>query len=298
MFADYRSLVLQDYAEKKVANKISQRLVHPTSAKLKEECKAVCSERFLRKDDNILRTFFGQSGDAKITLQAIERCETDKFKPLANFLKRLTNNTDDKNIELLAWLIDFQPRPYEFGKKYTNRAEMPDIDKEGIPGEGDKKEESSPEEAGDDREKEKITTIPKITSGISTSNSKIKIAVIAAVILTFIGMFIYWLWSSKASTIVLTGNERCMYWAGDHYQAISCSQKLGDTLVVALDSVKLNNFKRITDPDTITQKSKGVVWYVKVKGNIEFYTSGGYHPVDPQLRLKPITDYIINKYIH
>jgi len=41
----------------------------------------------------------------------------------------------------------------------------------------------------------------------------------------------------------------------------------------------------------------GYVWYVKLNGTIEFYTAEGYHPVRRELRLLPITLYMINKHI-
>jgi hypothetical protein len=89
-----------------------------------------------------------------------------------------------------------------------------------------------------------------------------------------------------------------MYWAKDHFQPIPCTQKVPNTLVVALDTVKVKNFKRITRPDTITNRAKGSVWYSKIDNEIEFFTADGEHPVVIGRRLKPITDYIIDKYIH
>jgi hypothetical protein len=49
---------------------------------------------------------------------SIRKFDTDKFKPLGNFIKRNTADTEDKNVELLAWLIGYEPRPYEYGKSY------------------------------------------------------------------------------------------------------------------------------------------------------------------------------------
>ncbi len=88
-----------------------------------------------------------------------------------------------------------------------------------------------------------------------------------------------------------------MFWDEDHYQPISCKQH-GDTLVVALDSNKLVHFRKITQPDTITTNAIGTIWYVKYRKGYEFYTADGYHPIDPQLRLRPITEYIIRNHIH
>lgn len=59
----------------------------------------------------MLRSFLEKPDNEDISESAIRRFDPDKFKPLNNFLKKGTN-TDLKNIELLAWLIDFRPRPY------------------------------------------------------------------------------------------------------------------------------------------------------------------------------------------
>jgi hypothetical protein len=94
------------------------------------------------------------------------------------------------------------------------------------------------------------------------------------------------------------GNGGCMYWADDHFQPIPCDQKLPNTLVVALDTTRVKNFKKITCPDTITRLAIGSVWYSKIDNKIEFFTADGKHPVFINRRLKPVTDYIIEKYVH
>ncbi|MBV4359924.1 hypothetical protein [Pinibacter aurantiacus] len=227
MFIDYKNLVFKDYQQKKLANAIPLNLMYPTSAKIKAECMAACELRFNKKDEKSLKTFFGQYDGKAGCLKAIAKCATDKFKPLANFLKAATADTAIKNIELLAWLIDFRLRPFEFGKKY------------------------------DANEYEHSIEIPNVTEDL----------------------------------------EKYMYWNGDHFEAITCSQNPGNSILVPFDDVKLSGFKKITNPETITLKAKGRVWYAKVKGGIEFFTSEGPHPTDQQLRLKPISDYIIKKYI-
>ena len=40
------------------------------------------------------------------------------FRPVVNFMLRKTKKPDEKVIELLAWLINFEPRPFNYGKKY------------------------------------------------------------------------------------------------------------------------------------------------------------------------------------
>jgi hypothetical protein len=87
-----------------------------------------------------------------------------------------------------------------------------------------------------------------------------------------------------------------MYWTGDHYQSSSCNIKLGDTALIAFDEQKAL-LKKISRPDTISYKAIGRVWYVKIDSDIEHYTSSGFHPIDTRKKLKPITKYIIDKYI-
>jgi hypothetical protein len=296
MFADYKSLVFLDYQRKMAANALSLNLIRPTSARLKAECLSACDERYLRKDEKALKAFFGQGSERVSCLQAIGRCETDRFKPLVNFLRKPTIKTEDKNIELLAWLIDFEHRPYELGRKYeSNSLRDPGIKKEELQENCNEKEEDSIRQSEENREK----TMPfQIGSDQAGTKLKIRNIIVVGMMFASISVVIYWIWNNKKSTVALSGHEACMYWAGDHYQQVSCNQKIENTLVIALDSEKINHFRKITQPDTITQRSKGIVWYVKVNGNIEFYTSGGDHPVHSELRLRPITDYIIRKYIH
>lgn len=302
MYPDYQSLVLKAYQAKKAENTLSLRLRSPSPAQIRDECIAVCAERYRAKDEPVLRTFFGKRDDPAGYIQAIKKHDTDRFKPLINYLRGQVLKTDQKNIELLAWLINFEPRPFQWGKKYDAGEAKPEDGEEEKAGVEEEKEEDKEEVAtgGDDdsgRSPEVMTMFQRI-SGKPAPVSKNRIFITLSFLIIFIGGGAYWLLSRRAPKIVLTGKESCMYWAGDHYQPVSCNQKFKDTLIVALDSMKLLYFKKITRPDTITGMAKGHVWYVKVEEGIEFYTSDGYHPVYHQKRLRPLTDYIIYKYVH
>ncbi|HMR81969.1 MAG TPA: hypothetical protein PKE30_02520 [Niabella sp.] len=119
MFDVYQELVLRFYLRKQQENDLSLNLVNPTPAKIKKQCEAVCSKKFSRKDGRVLEAFFGEGNDQAVILKAIRRCDADRFKPLIKFLRKETAATSENNIELLAWLIDFNPRPFELGKDYT-----------------------------------------------------------------------------------------------------------------------------------------------------------------------------------
>jgi len=273
LFADYITLVLADYQQKKLAGLLPLELIEPSPARLRDGCLAVYNERYERKDERALERFFGKAADSKSRLQSIARCDIDKFRPLVNYLKDPTINTDPKNIELLAWLIDYKERPH--GSK-------PPFDPEPDPKEpvSTGKNEDGPGVASKDRRVKKLTIIITIT-----------IALASIIVYRFLQQ------PARTFPSIPPGTQACMFWADDHYQPVSCNQKLGDTVVIALDSEKLAHFRKIDRPDTITEAAKGHVWYCRYRGSYEFYTDSGYHPLDPNLRLRPITSYIITRHV-
>src|SRR5882757_1800934 len=113
---DYIKLVIEAYKKKRSNTDLSLSLAQSTPAKIKRECLYVYKERYDKTDEQLLRTFFGSAEHGRHFLQLIRGFDADKFKPLDNYLKGITEKTDDKNVELLAWLIDFQHRPYVFDK--------------------------------------------------------------------------------------------------------------------------------------------------------------------------------------
>jgi hypothetical protein len=275
---DYRSYVLAEYERKKAAGDLSHRIRDLTPAKLKEECEVVCKERYDSKDAKALEAFFKYVGDKDACLQAIGKCDIDKFRPLVNFLKGSTSSPDPKIVELLAWLIDFKPRPLESAKKaHIDRPDLPAAKRDESPKDGDE--------------------MPAATvSAKPLSAFRAKKVIIAAVLLLLGALGLYWAWPGKI--FVSTGPQGCMYWVGDHYQQISCSQKPGDTLVIPLDSERLLHFKKITRPDTITENALGSIWCVKFQGAYECYTSPGYHPIDTSLKLRLLNDFVLINHIH
>lgn len=113
MYQDYLNDIIRHYRAGERNGDIPQRLIQPTPGSIKDECLSACEVRFQKKDLRTLTAFFKVGSDQGAILRAIHRCDRDRFRPLVNFLKGATNNTDDLNIELLAWLIDFPQRPFK-----------------------------------------------------------------------------------------------------------------------------------------------------------------------------------------
>ncbi len=329
MFDDYERLVLMDYQRKKNNGELPLSLVLPTPARFKSECEKVCTERFQKKDEKVIRDFFGKSGDQKVCLQAIQLCKPDKFKPLINFLNGETSKTDEKNIQLLAWLIDLPHRPFDYTKDYTALIEMQaevELAVEGVGVDVSTLPEDSQTvscEEGNVFTEDQVHTMrsdantvakeiierPVYNGRLSGTDDAVRISerhivgvrkkrrlrnvAMVGVLLAVAGASGLW-WRHATPQ----ENGGCMYWAKDHFQPIPCHQSIPNTLVVALDTTRMKNFKKITRPDTITNRAKGRVWYSKINNEIEFFTAEGEHPVVLGRRLKPVSDYIINKYAH
>ncbi len=306
MFPDYTALVLADYNSKKEEDRLSLALLIPSPGKLKDECLKICRARFSKRDGRVLEAFFGNADDVKSSLQAIDKCPLGKFKALQNFINTKTSDPDPKVVELLAWLIDFDQRPYELGKKYHPNYSVTRLAKDeekvktelGI-GTGDAEENEN------SRASPVTGEVPGPSNPLSATISKYKpsrkkvITGLVVVAIVLAGATFFLKKDEKPFRVSLTGHEACMYWTGDHYQPISCSQKVKDTLVVALDSARLMGFKRIMQEDTITSKSIGIVWYARLKGQIEYYTSegNGNHPVDLGTPLHRLTPYMLKTHI-
>ena len=127
-------------------------------------------------------------------------------------------------------------------------------------------------------------------------------APVVLLVLTLTGA-VYWLWPKSPvkpapASVSAIVPGKYMYWAGNNYLPCPHGQLHGDTPVVALDSFKLAGFKKINDWSTLSASSIKKVWYAKVNGKIEVYTVAGFHPVDTNKRLLPLSRWILDKHIH
>ena len=288
MFSTYKQAVLATYRNQKITGSLPLRLTSMTPRNIQEELIQYLTERYDPiRDKKTLSVFFGEQECASEYVRIVSRTEVDKFKPVISFFKGNTTNPDDKQVHLAALLIDFEHRPFEFGKEYTvpgnqqRRREFEGVvedhrkmSDEPTP---DKLIKSSPLEYGVG-----ANSSVRTESGNKVSVSKLLVApkerlpfllkitlfpIIAAVL-------VYTLFT------VSINNKQCMYWTGDHYEAVACNATLKNNLYkIALDTHLLNNFKRITEVDTITEKSVGKVWYLKHQNAFEFFTMSGEHPV-------------------
>lgn len=296
MFEDYVAAVMADYGKKKETGALSLNLVGPTAAKIKAECISVCHERFTKGDERVLRPFFESREDVDAYIRTIRLCNADKLKTLSNYLKGVTAKTDDRNIELLAWLIDFEHRPYsKWQKKGIVMVPTGDnIDEIKAEAEKPGNEVAIPLTAA--------VSLPVTEDPVFRKISKTLPAIAALIVAALITFGTYRYFQNTGTPSVQTfaaasGASGCMYWNGERYQPLPCNKKLGDTLIVALDTIRLNHFQKIMRTDTITDKCIGKIWYFKADNKLEYFTAGGFHPVHPERKLKPLSRHMLEKYV-
>lgn len=339
----YIKLVLQDYEKKRAENLLSLLLMDPTPARLKDECINVCSKRYSRKDGRLLNAFFGEGDDKSLVSKAIAKKKVDEFRPVLNYLNKDTTRPDGKYVELVAWLIDFERRPYQLGEDYDieleedkpikNSEELESMiggadeflqelrlkEEVEIAAEIQEMDPDNPLQSTNIGSDETTLTNPLPASdNLDTSAQlskyeelkpsspfvkfRLKYLIFSAllVFVVFTGFLVYRNFdrtsNQQLNTAPPTGSG-CMEWIDDHYEQVPCSSKPNGRHVIAVDPQKLKYFRKINKPDTLTMDDIGKVWYIKLNGKMEFYTAEGFHPLDMNRRLRPISAYIIDKYI-
>lgn len=338
---DYKKKVIEFYQKKKASNSLSHNLKNPTSARIKKECIVIYKRKNSLRDNDVLIAFFELDDDIGDLTIFLKKSNPEKFKPVDNFLKDITQDPRERTVELLAWLIDFEIDSLvntvevteEKVKKVEDDIKMPFLP---IPisdchaKEGDKEEHSKEtSEASDDNsempEAEEIQSVfiqdcivedeIDLSVGINTNEPKDVTDVLEVAklydnkksvephktikklnfiqrtgIVATLGLIMgvtYWKGIPP---------DGCMYWTGTEYKAVDCDAQLPNTQILALNQQKLDHFKKITLPDTMTFNSLNKVWYSKINNEVEFFTTKGKHPLKTDRILKPITTHILGKY--
>lgn len=277
MFSDYKAAIIDDYKAKRNKDGFSHNLSHPTPACIRDECLKVLTESTTKEDLKTLRLFFGVVENEEEYEIVIRHTDPDKFRPLVRFLRKYTTETHDKNIELLAWLIDFKPRPFKPGlTRLTNRPG----DNHWKPTEFEKStDKESDDMHGADKEEKKSGKgdIPPISKDYLTKAVILSVLIIAAIIIL----------------ITQKDYNGCMLWNGKQYITADCDNPES----VKKIGFQLNNQKSLTCVDTITEKHINKIWYIKNNNMIELFAVGGQYPFEPGRRLHLLSKYVFDKYV-
>lgn len=302
---DYGKLVFRTYQLLRSTPEFPSALKQPTPASIRKECLIVYEERPDKKDEPILRSFFGPADENKSYLTPIENFQTDGFRAFTNYLKGRSSKTDDKNVELLAWLINFSHRPYRYDMEVIlSENEKAILNTDEVNGESIQNgiEENNSErvlvepqgiEMGHNAtpivEVEGFSKSPKSDTSTEIWNYIKKKKWL------FIGIPIFLVILSSGAYLLYNKSENCMYWAGDHYEQIDCDANINNKILLNED--RLKNFKKITRPDTLTTWSIGKVYYLKNNGALEYFTAAGNHPVFVTRYLRKLSAYMYEIYV-
>lgn len=284
---DYKAEVKLKYEIEKVGTH-SSLLINPSRAKLRKLCGELFKNNVNTDDLKSFTAFF--QFDYVLNCSNKLKDQTDKFRPIETFFKGETDLTDIEAVNIAAILVDFNPRPYlkfsrqeTFKKENTSIANIESTDKGDVSG---------------------VTTIIKKNS-ISPDKSmqplslekkdlrifQQRLFIPGLIVVTMLCGFGY----------VFLPKKECMQWQKDHFEAVVCeTQAVG--LVNLYSTMPLNknmlNFRKIEICDTTTffLHNKPILWYCKTGDHLDFFNGPGFNP-ENEKPLKPITQYMIDKYI-
>jgi|GEM_PF-690814 len=110
MTSEYPELVLSTYKKMRDNGELYTILPKETTAALKNACLKVYDSRYNQDDADILSVFFNVDKMKCDFRKVISDVKSDYFKALYNHIRDETE-TNERNSDLLAWLINFKPRP-------------------------------------------------------------------------------------------------------------------------------------------------------------------------------------------
>lgn len=273
---DYSIAVKYKFEEAKTGV-FSSFILNPSPAELKNLGLLLFDKGLSRQDQEIMERFFDLNDNLSKRKQ-IECFNVDKLRPICNFLKNKTETTRIVNLDFIAVLVDFNPRPY---KKYVNRVN---------------------DELTAEIEINAISKLEDIVGEIVYDKSLTK-NIWKRLSLMAIPLFVI---GSGAFGVkqYLYKEKECMVWVKNHYEAYDYNEVKDKSDVLPFNKVLLVDFKKLLVCDTTKffrngDCSKPIVWYGKSvdKKEYEYFSQPGLHP-ETGKTLKPITKYIIHKYIY
>jgi len=271
MFEEFKQEVFAAYKDLSSRHELPDEMENLTRFGLKRHAQRVLADRYDRKDDEVIRQFFDPRNQYANNEERIDRFDLDGFRPLVLFMQGRTQNPHERVVKILAWLIDFEPRPYAEWRKMRG-SDLQIMNDSGADTAEDLTANSS--EIGGKPQK------------------KNKLAWYLAGVALLAGLAAYFAINQPQCL-----DKQCMYWASDRYVAICCEERLPGANIVAIRPYELEHFRRITQPDTLTVQHANKVWYSKIDNTVEFFTAPAtQHPVHQDRLLKPATAYILEKY--
>jgi len=308
-FDDYSKAVKLQYEQ--VKNDLhSEHLINPSPAQLRNLCMVLYKHGLSKSDDASFRKFFNAREDDNLE-KVIEQFGPNKFKAIQNFLIGDDAKTNKlENLNLIAVLIDFNPRPLSLFLKQYKEIEKPiidvpqagtpqvDIDPPKVPN-GDIPPKGTEVKTDEPDTPSKVNLVPAKKKGIVLPGKIIKIIPpTRRKRLILVSSLLIMLLSGFATKAVYFSKE-CMQWQGYQYVCVDCDKEIDkkENKVVAFEenSFKLKKLNVNSETDFF-DKDTPIVWYSKQNNIMEYFNAPGLHPVTGKT-LKEITKTIIMHHI-
>lgn len=283
---DYRNAIKAKYQIEKTGD-FHGFLENPSPAQLREFCLLKFDNGLNKIDEAIFRIYF-KTNETDNLREAIYNYHIPKFKSVQSFLAEENKKTNIQNLNLIAVLVDFNPRPYnKFNKGAFSVESTNDIKTEIGNAIGGIK---SPSNLFVGNPIGVMLDKPK-------SNLKKKIAIGICIIVVVLSV-------GYTTKQFILPKKQCMQWQNDHYEPIDCQSQTKDSIhfgeIEALNE-KLLDFRKIEVNKNFPffKDGKAIVWYCKISPDELEYFNGngnGYHPITGKT-LHPITKHMITKYV-
>ena len=324
-FDDYKIAVKNRYEEARNSEYFDY-LDNPTRAKLRNLSWELFQQQNRNQDDlNVFSSLLGLPFDINRKNKFDE--QIDKFRPIEKYFKGETDPANVEAVNMAAILVGFEIRPFNkfrIHNLYRDEIQNDDADnceisnKERQPIDSsliletflDKKESERGIEKGivekkhdEVTESGKVNEIaireaePKAISLfliikeklLNRLKRKIKVTAIGVAIVLCVGFAaIYEFFPSKG----------CMQWTGTKYEIVDCDLKAPDNNIELLDANQVNMERiKVCDTTAFFVNEKAVVFYARSSDSLECFNQIGYHPERRSLYLKPITHYMIGRYV-
>lgn len=275
-FESFMAAVKQQYEVSKNGS-YSGFLLNPSPAQLRNLCLLLLENNLSKIDEAIFRVFF-QVPEEAVLKKAVENFDVEKFRAVGNFLKGRSEKTNVVSLNLISVLVDFQPRPLNKYLKADVYSQT-DVSKE-------KEDFQGIETFWDGLDEFKDDTVKSIFI------KQLRRTGVVAVLILALGYIL---------NHAFFPEKQCMQWQKDHYEKVDCN--LVNQEIAAINEVKpidqreINLKKIEVNKETLFFKNgKPLVWYSKIKGKLHYFNSYGINP-ETGKPLKPITNYMINKYV-
>lgn len=277
-FDDYILAVRSKYEIEK-SKVYSDFLLKPSPAQLRDLCLMIYDKGMSKKDKDVFELFFKTKPDSELR-KAIENIDVEKLRKICNFLNEKSQTTSQNSLNLIAILVNYELRPFSLflgSDLILDRGETKDFTKS----------TSGVKDILQVNEPQKLESSRRI-------KKKIAVGFLGLIGLTSIG------YTAKS---LIAPEPQCMQWQKDHYEVVDCNDeneqqgflKQYDIIPYDADQSRLIKIE-VSDTTTFFKNGKAILWYCKVKGEPEFFNTHGIHP-ETGSALRPVTQYIIDKYI-